>query len=64
MGRSCGVQGTWGAETHTRMKAMVGKERSDTSRTRDGVIGGEFGKREPFNPVLLRVVYIVAKILL
>jgi hypothetical protein len=46
------------------MEAMVGEERGDTGRTRDSVIGGEFGKREPFHPVLLRVVNIVAKVLL
>jgi hypothetical protein len=46
------------------MEAMVGEERGDTGGTRDSVIGGEFGKREPFHPVLLRVVNIVAKVLL
>ena len=43
---------------------MVGEERGNTGGTRDSVIDGEFGKREPFHPLLLRVVDIVAKVLL
>ena len=61
MGGRRGIQGTGGTEAHTRVEAVVGKERSDAGRARDGVIGGEFGKREPFDQVLLRVIYVVAK---
>jgi hypothetical protein len=43
---------------------MVSKEGSDASRTRDSIIDSEFGKREPFHPILLTVVDIMAQVLL
>jgi hypothetical protein len=51
MGGGCGIQGAWGTETQAGVKPVVGEKRGDAGGAGDGIVGREFGKREPFNPV-------------
>jgi hypothetical protein len=61
--RGSSIERPRGTKAHTGVIALVGEEGGDLRRRVDGVVGCEFGHREPIKDIILGVVDILAEVL-
>ena len=64
VGGSSAIKRLRRAEAYTWVETVIGKEWGKAYRARSCIISSELSKGEPFCPVLLSIVYIMAKVLL